>query len=103
MVDLVQEKGNAEKEINALTSKLESCMEELSGTQSSIHNRSLELSGQFGSLQFLLKDETLSTLLEQCFQRKFESLKSIDFLLKEIWDCSLEMDSDVLQNNPIME
>ncbi|KAH6797810.1 hypothetical protein C2S52_022364 [Perilla frutescens var. hirtella] len=103
MVDLVQEKGNAEKEINALTSKLESCMEELSGTQSSIRNRSLELSGQLGSLQFLLKDETLSSLLEQCFQRKFESLKSIDFLLKEIWNCFLEMDSDVLQNNPIME
>lgn len=99
MADMVQEKGNAEKEINALTSKLESCMEELAGTQSSIQNRS----GQLSSLQFLLEDETLPTLLGQCFQRKFESLKSIDFLLKEAWDCSLEMDPDVLQNSPIME
>lgn len=99
MADMVQEKRNAEKEINALTSKLESCMEELAGNQSSIQNRS----GQLSSLQFLLKDETLPTLLGQCFQRKFESLKCIDFLLKESWDCFLEMDSDVLQNSPIME
>ncbi|KAL1565244.1 sporulation-specific protein 15-like isoform X1 [Salvia divinorum] len=103
MADLVQEKENAKKEINSLTSKLESCMEELSDNQSSIQSRSLELSGQFDSLQLLLKDETLSTLLGQCFQRKFESLKSLDFLIKEIWDCSLEMDSDMQQNSAIVK
>ncbi|KAG6384158.1 hypothetical protein SASPL_156038 [Salvia splendens] len=101
--DLVREKENAEKEINSLTSKLESCMEELSGNQSSIQSRSLELSGQFDRLQLLLKDDTLSTLLGQCFQRKFESLKSLDFLIKEIWNCSLEMDSDMPQNSPIVK
>ncbi|XP_042057201.1 sporulation-specific protein 15-like isoform X1 [Salvia splendens] len=103
MADLVQEKENAEKEMNSLTSKLESCMEELSGNQSSIQSRSLELSGQLDRLQLLLKDETLSTLLGQCFQRKFESLKSLDFLIKEIWNCSLEMDSDMPQNSPIVK
>ncbi|XP_042063648.1 myosin-11-like [Salvia splendens] len=103
MADLVREKENAEKEINSLTSKLESCMEELSGNQSSIQSRSLELSGQFDRLQLLLKDDTLSTLLGQCFQRKFESLKSLDFLIKEIWNCSLEMDSDMPQNSPIVK
>ncbi|KAG6429275.1 hypothetical protein SASPL_107320 [Salvia splendens] len=103
MADLVQKKENAEKQINSLTSKLESCMEELAGNRSSLRSRTLELSGQLDSLQLLLKDETLSTLLGQCFQRKFESLKSIDFLLKEIWDCSLEMDSELQQNSPVMK
>ncbi|XP_057776854.1 LOW QUALITY PROTEIN: trans-Golgi network-localized SYP41-interacting protein 1 [Salvia miltiorrhiza] len=103
MADLVQEKRNAEEEINSLTSQLKSCMEELAGNRSSIQSRTLELSGQLDSLQLLLKDETLSTLLGQCFQRKFESLKNIDFILKEIWDCSLEMDSDMQQNSLIMK
>lgn len=103
MADLVQEKRNAEEEINSLTSKLESCMEELAGNQSSIQSRTLELSGQLDSLQLLLKDETLPTLLGRCFHRKFQSLKSIGSLLKEIRDCSLEMDSDMQQNIPSME
>lgn len=103
MADLVVEKRNAEKEISSLTSKLESCMEELAGNQSSIQSRTLELSGQRESLHLLLKDETLSTLLEQCFQRKFESLKVIDAVFKEIWDCTLEVESDVWQSSPIMK
>ncbi|KAG6426749.1 hypothetical protein SASPL_110982 [Salvia splendens] len=103
MADLVQERENAAKQINSLTSELESCMEEVAENQSSLRSWTLELSGQLDSLQLLLKDETLSTLIGQCFQRKFESLKSIDFLLKESWDCSLEMDSELQQNSPIMK
>ncbi|KAI3467641.1 hypothetical protein Pfo_024304 [Paulownia fortunei] len=103
MADLVQEKKIVEQEVIALTSKLESCMEELAGTRGSIENRSLELSGQLSRLHLLLKDETLSSLLGQCFERKFERLNNIDFLLKEMGDCFLEMDSHVLQNSPVME
>ncbi|GFP96073.1 hypothetical protein PHJA_001751400 [Phtheirospermum japonicum] len=101
--DLVREKKTAEEEIVALTAKLESHMEELAGTRGSLENRSLELSGQLRRLHLLLEDETLSSLLGQCFDRKFESLNSLDFLLKEIADCFEEMDSDVLQNIPVVE
>lgn len=103
MADLAEEKRNAEKEISSLASKLESCMEELAGNQSSIQNRTLELSGQLESLQLILKDKTLSTSLGECFLRKFESLKGIDSVLKEIWECSLEMEVDLWQNSPIMK
>ncbi|KAL8535228.1 hypothetical protein ACS0TY_011015 [Phlomoides rotata] len=103
IAELVQEKKNAEQETMALTSKLESCMEELAGTRSSIENQSLVLSDQLSRLQSLLKDESLSTLVGQCFLKKFETIKSIEFLLKEMWDCFLDMDSDVLQNSLVME
>ncbi|KAK6160340.1 hypothetical protein DH2020_003721 [Rehmannia glutinosa] len=103
MADLLQEKKIAEQEIVSLNAKLESYMEELAGTRGSIENRSLELSGQLSRLHLLLEDEKLPSLLGQCFDRKFKSLNSIDFLLKEIADCFLEMDSDVLQNSPVME
>lgn len=103
IAELVQEKKNAEHDTMALTSKLESCMEELAGTRCSIENRSLELSDQLSRLQRILEDETLSTLVRQCFQKKFESLKSIEILLKEMWECFLDMDCDVLQNSLVME
>ncbi|KAK4429747.1 hypothetical protein Salat_1275300 [Sesamum alatum] len=103
IADLVQEKKNAELEILALSSKLESCMQELAGTRGSVADRSLELSGQLSRLQLLLKDERLSSLLAQCFERKFESLKDMDVLLKEMGDCFLEMDTDVLQNSHVTE
>ncbi|KAL3649842.1 hypothetical protein CASFOL_006245 [Castilleja foliolosa] len=101
--DLVREKRAAEEEIVALKATLESHMEELAGTRGSLENRSLELSGQLSRLHLLLEDETLSSLLGQCFDRKFESLNSLNFLVKEIADSFGEIDSDVLQNIPVME
>ncbi|KAL0385422.1 UNVERIFIED_CONTAM: hypothetical protein Sradi_2936500 [Sesamum radiatum] len=103
IADLVQEKKNAEQEISALSSKLESCMQELAGTRGSVLNRSVELSGQLSRLQLLLKDERLSSLLGQCFERKFESLKDMDVVLKEMGDCFLEMDTILLQNSHVTE
>ncbi|KAG8365977.1 hypothetical protein BUALT_Bualt17G0028200 [Buddleja alternifolia] len=99
--NLVEEKQKAEEEILALSSKLEHCMEELAGTRGSVENRSLEISGQLSRLQPHLEDERLSSLIGQCFERKFESLNNMDYVLKEMGDCFLEMDSDVLQNIPI--
>ncbi|KAK4381955.1 hypothetical protein Sango_2917500 [Sesamum angolense] len=103
IADLVQEKKYAEQEILALSSKLESCMQELAGSRGSVLNRSVELSSQLSRLQLLLKDERLSSLLGQCFERKFESLKDMDVLLKEMGDFFLEMDTIVLQNSHVTE
>lgn len=103
MADVVEEKKIAEQEIVALTSKLESCTEELAGTRGSIENGHVELSSQLNHLQLVLEDETLSSLLGQCFKRKFESLNDINVLLKETGDCFLEMDLNLLQDNPITE
>ncbi|KAL0421494.1 UNVERIFIED_CONTAM: hypothetical protein Slati_3172300 [Sesamum latifolium] len=103
IADLVQEKKNAEQEILALSSKLESCMQELAGTRGSVLNRSVELSGQLSRLQLLLKDERLSSLLGQCFERKFESLKDMDVVLKEMGDYFLEMDTILLKNSHVTE
>ncbi|KAL7093851.1 hypothetical protein ACP275_11G064900 [Erythranthe tilingii] len=103
MGDLVQEKRNAEQEIIALKSQLESCMEELVGIRGSIETRFVELSSQLNHLWLLLKDEALPLLLGKCFERKFESLNDINVLLKEMGDYFLEMDPDMLQDNPVTE
>ncbi|KAL6569188.1 hypothetical protein OROHE_003469 [Orobanche hederae] len=100
MADLVQEKKIAEEEIIELRTKLESYMEKLAGTCDSLEN---ELSGPLSRLHSVLEDETLSYLVGQCFDRKFESLNSMDFLFKNISECFVEMDSDVLRNSPVME
>lgn len=100
---LMEEKKNAEQEIFALTSKLKSCSEELSETHGNIENQSAELSSKLDDLHLALKDETLASLLGQCFQRKFESLGNMDSLLSEMWEYILEMNSVVPQNSPIME
>ncbi|KAL3835637.1 hypothetical protein ACJIZ3_010373 [Penstemon smallii] len=103
VADLVFEKKNAEKEIVELRSKLKSCMEELDGTRGNIENRSFEISDQISRLRSILEDETLSSLVDQCFRTKIESLAKMDFLLKEIGDSFLEMDSNVLQNGSVVE
>ncbi|KAL2547157.1 hypothetical protein Fot_16390 [Forsythia ovata] len=103
LADLVNAKKNAEQETLALNSKLNACMQELAGKHGTLNNRSLELSGHLSRLQMLVKDESLLLTLQEFFEKKFESLKDMDILLKEIKDYFHEMDSDVLQNGPVME
>ncbi|KAL2510310.1 hypothetical protein Fot_33957 [Forsythia ovata] len=103
MANLVNENKNAEQEILALNSKLNVCMQELAGIHGSTEIRSLELSGHLSRLQLLLKDETLLSLQQKCVEKKFESLKDMDLLLKEMKDCFLEIDSDVPQNSSVVE
>ncbi|CAA0814113.1 Unknown protein [Striga hermonthica] len=98
--DLAREKTIAKEEIMELKGKLESRTEELAEIRDRLEN---ELSGQLSRLHLLLEDETLPSLLGQCFERKFESLNSIGFLLNEIGDCFVEMDYDVQQQSLLME
>ncbi|KAI5679306.1 hypothetical protein M9H77_10256 [Catharanthus roseus] len=101
--DLVQENKNAEEEISALNSKLNACLQELAGTHGSIENNSLELFDKLSSLQLLLRDDTLLSLIQQTFVKKTESLKDMDLLFRDIKKNFLEMDSEVLQNYPVTE
>ncbi|CAI9779378.1 unnamed protein product [Fraxinus pennsylvanica] len=103
MAKLVNEKKSVEQEMLALNSKLNVCMQELAGIHGSTEIQSLELSSQLSRLQLLLKDETLISLQQQCYEKKFESLKDIDLLLKEMKDCFLEIDSDEPQSSSVVE
>ncbi|CAA3026320.1 Hypothetical predicted protein [Olea europaea subsp. europaea] len=103
LAKLVNEKKSVEQEMLALNSKLNVCMQELAGIHGSTEIRSLELSSQLSLLQSVLKDETLISLQQQCFEKKSESLKDIDLLLKEMKDCFLEINSDVPQNSFVVE
>lgn len=63
--ELVGEKKKDGEEIVALNTKLNVCMEELAGTTGSLDSRSLELSSHLNSLQLLLKDDNLLSLLKR--------------------------------------
>lgn len=97
MADLVQENKNAETEILALDSKLKSCMEELAGMHGGKESLPLELVDQLSNLHSLQKLEVLSNLLEQCFTKKFESLKDMGIILNEMRDIFKEMDPEGLR------
>ncbi|CBI27520.3 unnamed protein product, partial [Vitis vinifera] len=86
-----------------LNSRLNACMEELAGTHGSLESRSVELFGHLNDLQMLLKDETLLSSLKQTFEKKFESLKDMDSVLKNIRELLIEKVSEQLGNNPFVE
>lgn len=98
--NLVNEKKNAEEEIVVLTSKVDACMQELAGSQGSVETKVLELSTHLSRLQLLLRDEILFSSLRKTFEGKFESLKDMDLLLKEIWGSFSEVDTEVLPDSP---
>ncbi|XP_016547123.2 trans-Golgi network-localized SYP41-interacting protein 1 isoform X2 [Capsicum annuum] len=98
--NLVKEKKNAEEENVVLTSKLDACMQELAGSQGSIETKVLVLSTHLSRLQLLLRDEVLFSSVRKTFEEKFESLKDMDLLLKEIWDSLSEVYPEVLPDSP---
>ncbi|KAJ0725828.1 hypothetical protein HanPI659440_Chr12g0463321 [Helianthus annuus] len=59
-----------------------------------------QLSGFVGNLMVLLKDESLFSLFKQSFEKKIESLKDIDRLLKDMKD---SFDIEQLQDHPAIE
>ncbi|GFZ00025.1 TGN-related, localized SYP41 interacting protein [Actinidia rufa] len=101
--ELVVEKKKAEEDISALNSKLNTCMDELAGTTVCLESRSLELSSYLNNLQLLLKDQTVLSVLARSFKLKFESLKDMDLLLKDIKNHFVEMESETLQRYPVTE
>ncbi|XP_055810432.1 trans-Golgi network-localized SYP41-interacting protein 1 [Solanum dulcamara] len=98
--NLINDKKNAEEEIVILTSKVDACMQELAGSQGSVETKVLEISTHLSRLQLLLRDEDLFSSLRKAFEEKFESLKDMDLLLKEIWDSFSEVDTEVLPDSP---
>ncbi|KAK3040771.1 hypothetical protein RJ639_029115, partial [Escallonia herrerae] len=103
VTNLSDEKKNAEQEISTLKCQLNECMQELAGMHANMENKSLELSTHLYSLQSLLKDDTLLSLLREGFAKKFASLKDMDLLLKDISDCLGGRNSNMLQTYPFIE
>ncbi|KAL0004423.1 hypothetical protein SO802_011984 [Lithocarpus litseifolius] len=97
------EKKNAEKELLSLNSKLNACMEELAGTSGSFESKSIELAGHLNDLQVIMKDETLLSRVKECFEKKFESLRKMDLILKNIRTHFVEVDIEELQSHHVME
>ncbi|XP_050130436.1 trans-Golgi network-localized SYP41-interacting protein 1-like isoform X2 [Malus sylvestris] len=97
------EKKNAEEEILTLNSKLNTCNEELSGTNSSTESRSIEQSCHLHNLHLLLKDETLLSTVKRCFEKKFEGLKDMELILKNIKDRCVSMNLEELQRYQVLE
>ncbi|KAG6654866.1 myosin heavy chain, non-muscle [Carya illinoinensis] len=97
------EKKNAEEEVLLLNSKLSATLEELAGTSGSLETRSVELAGHFNDLQVIMKDETLSSKVKECFEKKFESLKTMDLMINNIRDRFVSMDLEDMQSHQLME
>ncbi|KAB1201199.1 hypothetical protein CJ030_MR0G004680 [Morella rubra] len=100
---LVSEKKNAEEKVLLLNSKLDAALEELDGTSGSLKSRSVELTTHFNDLQGILKDETLPSKMKECFEKKFEGLKNMDLVLKNIRDRFVDMDLEELKSHHVME
>ncbi|XP_057949438.1 trans-Golgi network-localized SYP41-interacting protein 1 [Malania oleifera] len=100
---LVGEKNIAEQEILTLNSKLNACMEELAGTRGNVESRSQELFSHLNSLQMLMKDETLLSLLRRTFEEKINSLKDMDLLLRNIRNQLVHTGSGLLENHHFAE
>ncbi|KAF7813649.1 golgin subfamily B member 1-like isoform X1 [Senna tora] len=83
----------AKEEISSLSFKLNSCLDELSGKNGSLENRSIELIGLLNDLKVLMKEDALLPRVKLCFERKFESLKNIDFILNNIRDYTVGMNA----------
>jgi hypothetical protein len=96
-------KKNAEEEVLSLNSKLSAALEELAGTSGSLESRSVELAGHYNDLQVIMKDDTLLSKAKECFEKKFESLKNMDLILKNIRDRFVDMDLEELQSQHVME
>ncbi|XP_074326560.1 trans-Golgi network-localized SYP41-interacting protein 1-like [Apium graveolens] len=96
-------KKNAEREIVDLKAQLNACMQELTGTRDTKGIGSPELYGHLNNLQLLLKDELMLCLLKHSFQKKFESLKDMDDILKDIRGHFIEMDVNTRQESPSSE
>ncbi|KAM7269338.1 hypothetical protein ACFE04_024835 [Oxalis oulophora] len=90
---LEDEKRVSEQEISILNSKLSACMEELAGTSGSLQSKTLELMGHLNGFQKLMNDESLSPTMKKCFEKKFESLKEMDLILKNIEEWLIHEDS----------
>ncbi|KAG7032332.1 hypothetical protein SDJN02_06377, partial [Cucurbita argyrosperma subsp. argyrosperma] len=81
------ERRNSENEIFALNSKLNTCMEELVGTNGSLQSRSAEFAGYLNDLHKFIADETLLTVVTGRFEKKLRSLREMDIILKNTKDC----------------
>jgi chromosome segregation ATPase len=74
----------AKQEISSLSLKLNSYMDELSGKNGNLDNKSLELSAFLNDLQVLMKDDTLFLRIKQCFESKCETLKNVDLIVNKV-------------------
>ncbi|KAJ0899966.1 hypothetical protein HanPSC8_Chr08g0308131 [Helianthus annuus] len=90
-------KEEAEQEISTLKTELDTCRQELAAKNGKL---APQLEGFFGNLQVFLKDESLLFLFKQSFERKVESLREIDRLLKDMKD---NIDSEQLQDHHDIE
>ncbi|KAJ0477875.1 putative nucleic acid-binding protein [Helianthus annuus] len=90
-------KEEAEQEISTLKTELDTCRQELAAKNGKM---APQLEGFFGNLQVFLKDQSLLFLFKQSFERKIESLREIDHLLKDMKD---NIDSEHLQDHRDIE
>lgn len=97
------DKQNAEQEIINLKSQLNACVQELAGTRGAKGIKSPELYGHLSSLQLLLKDESMLSLLRQSFQGIFDGLKKLDHILTDTKLHSNDMEMNIQQTLPISE
>ncbi|KAJ7957643.1 golgin subfamily B member 1-like isoform X1 [Quillaja saponaria] len=97
------EKRSASEEILSLNSKLSACMDELSGKSDSLKSNSVELIGHLDDLQMLMKDDNLLFKIKECFEKKLESLRNMDFILRNIRDHIVYMIPKDPQTHVLME
>lgn len=100
VAELANDKNALEQEISTLSAKLNACMEELAGTHGSLESRSLQLFYHLKDLELLGKDETILTSVRKCCEMKFERLKEMEHLFKNIRDQFTEM---IPENYPVSE
>ncbi|MBA0642564.1 hypothetical protein Goklo_026926 [Gossypium klotzschianum] len=100
---LLGEKRTADQEVSTLNSKLNVCMEELAGSSGNLASRSMELIGHLNNLQMLAKDQSLLSIMRQCFDRNTERLKDMDLTIKNVREYLFDKDLKLQQGYPFSE
>ncbi|CAI0425783.1 unnamed protein product [Linum tenue] len=103
IASLKDDKRIAEQEVSTLNSKLNACMDELSGTSGSLASKSVELVRHLTDLQMLTRNDELLSVIRDRFEKQFQNLNNMDLMLKDMNRFCAKVDSQMLHIHPIMD
>ncbi|XP_030459809.2 trans-Golgi network-localized SYP41-interacting protein 1 [Syzygium oleosum] len=103
VLELENQNKRYNQEVSALNSKLNACLEELAGKNGSLESRSLELVSYLSEFHALVKNEMLYPLMKDCFEKKWECLKSMNDILERVKDQHISLHSEAAEKQTVDE
>ncbi|KAI6692265.1 hypothetical protein NL676_019975 [Syzygium grande] len=102
-LELENQNKRYNQEVSTLNSKLNACLEELAGKNGSLESRSLELVSYLNEFHALVKNEMLYPLMKDCFEKKWECLKSMNDILERVKDQHISLHSEAAEKQTVDE